>query len=107
MIQAAQSAFFVARVDQRRAAVRAKFIEDAEPPLGVAEHYQALAEQLDAQRRAVGLGYFLGEAGRDPVAAHDLSHRRTALDAAQEIIFFGVMRRFLKVAAKLTLARAL
>ena len=88
MIEAAQAAFLVACVDERGAAVRAVFVEHAEPALGVAEHHEVLAEQLDAQRLPVGLGDFLREAGRDPVAAHDRPHRRVAFDAAQEVVFF-------------------
>ena len=69
--------------------MRAVFVEHAEPALGVAEHHEVLAEQAHAQRRAVGRGDFLREARRDPVAAHDLPHRRVAFDAAEEIVFFG------------------
>ena len=68
--------------------MRAIFVEHAEPALGVAEHHEVLAQQLDAQRLAVRLGHFLRKAGRDPVAAHDRPHRRVAFDAAQEIVFF-------------------
>jgi hypothetical protein len=76
--------------------VRAVFVEDAEPAFRVAEHHEVLAEQAHAQRRAVGFGDFLGQARRDPVAAHDLAHRGIAHHTAQEIVFFrshGVPRQ--------------
>ena len=86
--------------------MRAVFVEHAEPALGVAEHHEALAEQLDAHRRAVGFGDLFGEAGRDPVAAHDLAHRRVAFDAAQQIVFFRGHRRLLRPGARILVARA-
>ncbi len=58
-------------------------------PLAVAEHDEILAEQPHLDRRAVRLGHLFGQASRDPVAAHDLSHRRVAFDAAQQVVFFG------------------
>ena len=81
--------------------MRAVFVEHAEPALRVAEHHEALAEQLDAHRRAVGLGDLFGQARRDPVAAHDLAHRRVALDAAQQIVFFRGHRRLPRTSARL------
>ena len=68
--------------------MRAILVEHAEAALGVAEHHQVLAEQAHPQRRAVGLGHLFGKARRDPVAAHDLPHRRRTLDAAQEVVLF-------------------
>ena len=89
VIEAAQPAFFVAGKQQRGAPVRAIFVEHAEAALAVAEHDEILAEQPHLDRRAVGLRHFLRQAGRNPVAAHDLAHRRVAFDAAQQIVFFG------------------
>ena len=88
VIEAAQPAFFVARVDERGAAVRAVFVEHAEPAFGVAEHHQVFAKQAYALGRAVGLGDFLGQTRRDPVPAHNLPHWGIALDAAEQIVFF-------------------
>ena len=67
--------------------MRAVFVEHADAALAVAEHDEILAEQAHLDRRAVGLGHFLRQAGRDPVAAHDLAHRRVAFDAAQQVVF--------------------
>jgi hypothetical protein len=89
VIEAAQPALLVAREHQRRASVRAIFVEYADAAFAVAEYNEILAEQAHLDRRAVGLGHFLGQAGRDPVAAHDLAHRRVALDAAQQVVFLG------------------
>ena len=87
MVEAAQSAFLVAAKSQRHASMRTIFVQNPEPTLAVAEHDQILAQQSHFQWRAVRLGHFLDQAGRHPVAAHDLTHRRIALDAAQQVIF--------------------
>jgi hypothetical protein len=87
VIKAAQAAFLVAREDQRCAPVRAVLVEHADAPLAVAEHHEILAEQAHLDRCAIRFGHFLGQARRDPVAAHDLAHRRVAFDAAQQIVF--------------------
>ena len=68
--------------------MRAVFVKHAEPAFGIAENHEVLAEQLYAQRLAVWLRNFLRKASCDPVTAHDLPHRRMALDAAQQIVFF-------------------
>jgi hypothetical protein len=76
--------------------MRAVFVEHAEPALRVAEHHQVLAQQAHPHRRAVRLGHLFGKARRDPVAPHDLPHRRPALDAAQQVVFLrrhGFSRR--------------
>ena len=67
--------------------MRAVFVEHAEPALRVAEHHEAFAQQFHPHRRAVRFGDLFGKACRDPVAAHDLAHRRVALDAAQQVVF--------------------
>ena len=87
VIEAAQAAILVAREHQRGAPVRAIFVEHADAAFGVAENDEVLAEQTDLDRRAVRMRHFLGQAGGDPVPAHDLAHRRVALDAAQQVVF--------------------
>ena len=69
--------------------MRAKFVEHADAAFAVAKHDEILAEQPHLDRRAIGFGDFLGQAGRDPVTAHDLAYRRVTFDAAQQIVFFG------------------
>ena len=67
--------------------MRAKLIENADATFRVAEDNEIFAKQANFQRIAIGLGHFFNQAGRQPMAAHDLAHRRIALDTAQEIIF--------------------
>jgi alkylhydroperoxidase family enzyme len=89
VIEAAQTAILVAREQQRRPPVRAVFVKNSDAALAVAKHHKVLAQQTHLDRRAVGLGDLLRQAGRDPVTAHDLAHRRIALDAAQQVVFLG------------------
>ncbi len=76
-------------------------VEDAHAPFGIAKGDQVLAEKPHAHRRPVALGDFLGEARGDPVAAHQLTHRRVTLDAAEQIVF-GVRQHgaFLRLPTK-------
>jgi hypothetical protein len=67
--------------------VRTVFAEHAEAPIRVAEGDQVLAEEAQANGCAVRFRQLLGEGGGNPVAAHELTHRRIALDAAQEFVF--------------------
>src|SRR6266446_10566649 len=55
MIDAAQAGFLVASEPQRSAAVRAKLVDQTDAALAVAKADQALAQQLDTNRRAVRL----------------------------------------------------
>ena len=89
VVKAAQAAFLVAAVDQRRAAVRAEFIEDADPTVGIAEDDEVLAEEPDLDRSAVGLWHFLDQAGRNPMMPEDAAHRRIAFDTAHQVVFLG------------------
>jgi hypothetical protein len=89
VIEAAQPAFLIAPEDQRGTPVRAIFVEHPDAAAAVAEHHQILAQQAHLDRRAVGLAHLLRQAGGDPMAAHDLPHRRIAFDAAQEIVLLG------------------
>ena len=59
VIRAAQAAFLVAPEPQRHAAVRAEFVDQAEPFLRIAKRDQPLAENLHAYRRAIGLRQLL------------------------------------------------
>ena len=68
--------------------MHAAFVQHAQPPLGVAEDDEVDAQQAGADGRAVGLGDLFGEAGRQPVLAHDLAHRRLAFDAAEQFVVF-------------------
>jgi hypothetical protein len=69
--------------------MRTEFVEYADPASAIAENDQILPQKPDLDRSAIRLGDFLREARRDPVATHDLPHRRVALDTAQKVIFLG------------------
>jgi hypothetical protein len=100
IFQPAQAAFLVAAEHQRRAAVRAHFIEHADATFRVAEHDEIFAEQTHLERIAIGLGDFFDQAGGKPVASDDLAHRRIAFDAAQQIVFLVCQHRFLRRAPR-------
>src|SRR5215472_9607814 len=55
VIDAAQAGFLVASEPQRSAAVRAKLIDQTDAVLAVTKADQAFAQQLNPNRRAVGL----------------------------------------------------
>ena len=89
VIDAAEAALFIAAEEQRRGAVRAVLVEQADAALAVAEHDEPLAHQLHAHRRIVGLGDVVRKARRDPVAAHQLAHRRAGPDAGEAVVVFA------------------
>ncbi len=68
--------------------MRAELFEQPDPPFGVAERHQVLAQELDPHGRAIGLGQFRGEQGRDPVAPQGVPHRRARADARDELVLF-------------------
>ena len=97
VIEAAQAVLLVAAVRQRCAAMRAMQIERAQAPGRIAKHDEVFAEQANAQRRAVRLFHFLGEARGQPIATHHPPHRRIAFDATEQVVFFsGHHRRTLR-----------
>ena len=85
VIAAAKAVILVAAEEQRRQAVRAEMIKDADPAGRVAECDQLLAQQHQAHLRAVGLK-LRRQAGRNPELPHELAHRRVAADARQELV---------------------
>ena len=87
VIEAAKTALLIARKYQRCAPMRTVFVEYADTTLAVTKNNEILAQKPDLDRGAIRLGDLLGEAGRDPMAAHDLSHRGVALDATQQVVF--------------------
>ncbi len=89
VVDAPETALLVASEEERRAPMRAVFVEETDAPFGVAERHQLLAQQLDAHRRAVGLGQLLREQRGNPVPAHGLAHRRAGADAGDELVLFA------------------
>src|ERR1700741_1731665 len=59
VINAAQSALFVAAEKKRSAAVGAMFVQETDASLAVTKSYEVLAKQTHAHGRAVRLGNFL------------------------------------------------
>src|SRR5262249_60193140 len=74
--------------EQRGAAMRAELFEQTDAAFRVAERHQVLAEQLHADRRAVGLGQLPREQRRDPVTPDGVAHRRARADASDELVLF-------------------
>jgi hypothetical protein len=86
VIGATDAVILVAAEEQRRQAVRAEMIHDADAAGRVAERDQLLAEQHQTHLRAVGLE--LGrKTGRNPELPHKFAHWRLAADAGQEFVF--------------------
>ncbi len=88
VIDAAQPALLVAAEEQRRGAMRAALVEQADAAVGVAEQHQVLAQEPHAHRRRVRLGDLMGERRRNPIAAHQFAHRRAGADAGEQFVFF-------------------
>ena len=86
VIGAADAVILVAAEKQRRQAVRAEMIHDADAAGRVAERDQLLAEQHQTHLRAVGLELG-GKTGWNPELPHELAHWRLAADAGQELVF--------------------
>ncbi len=82
VIDAAEAVLLVAAEEQRGAAMRAAVIHDADPAGAVAKRDQPLAEQQEAQRRAVAL-QFRRHRRRQPVLPHQLAHRGAGADPDQ------------------------
>jgi hypothetical protein len=82
VIDAADPAFLVASQEQRRAAVRAAVVHHADPACAVAKRDQLLAEQHQANRRAVGRE-FRGQRRRNPVMPHQLAHHCRRADSRE------------------------
>src|ERR1044071_6351888 len=93
VIGAPEPAFLIAPEPQRNAAVRAEFVDKADPAVAVAERDEVLAEQLDPDRRAVGLGNLRRHAGGDPISPHRLAHRRPGADAGDQFVFLWWQHR--------------
>jgi len=68
--------------------VRAVLLHQPDPPGGVAERDQVLAQQPDPGRRAARVGDLGGQAGRRPVPAQQLAHQRPGPDPGQDLVVF-------------------
>ena len=88
VVDAAQAALLVPPEVERRAAVPAALRQQAHPSERVAEDDQVLAEEADAHGVAVRLGQLPGQHDGDPVAAHQVAHRRPRRDVGQQCVLF-------------------
>jgi len=93
VVRAADAALLVAPEEKRCAAMRAEFADQPRASLRVAKSEQALAENLHAHRRAIGLGDFRQQHHRHPVAPHQVAHRRSGARAHQQLCGFLVHAR--------------
>src|SRR5439155_5709105 len=89
MIDAAQAGFLVASKPQRSAAVRAEFVDKADTALAVAKADQTLAQQLNANRRAVGLRKLPRKKRRNPVAPQHVTHRGPRSRPRHQFVVFA------------------
>src|SRR5206468_9679008 len=86
VVDALETVALDARERERRAAVRAQLVEEADPTVLGAKGHVALAEQADRQW-PVAMDEVRGERERDPrVLAHEPTHRRVTLDAGHELV---------------------
>jgi hypothetical protein len=56
---------------------------EADSSFAVPERHEVFAEEANLNRRAVRLRHFPGKESRDPVAAHQISHRRAGAYACE------------------------
>jgi len=94
VINAAESALFVATEEHRRAPVRAKGVDQADAAVTRTERDEVLAEQPDADRRAVFLPELLAQQKREPEAAHKRTHRRPWTGLREELVLGLAEHRF-------------
>src|SRR5262245_12371779 len=73
MIEAPDAAFFDPRQRERSTTMHAKFIEEANQPVGIAESNELLAQNRQAQRRAVRMRKLRRSANRHPIAPHNVA----------------------------------
>ena len=64
-------------------------VEHAQATGAVAERHKLLAQHANCQGSAIGLRDLFREARRDPVRAHEPSHRRVALDPREQVVVFA------------------
>ena len=86
MVQTAKAALLVAPKNERSPAVGTQLIKRADATFSVTEHNNVLAQQANAQWRAIGFGHFLDHAGRHPVLPHQLPHRGFTFHTTKQII---------------------
>jgi len=66
--------------------MRALRLDQADPAAGVAERDQLLAQHLDADRRAVGLGQLARQRDRLPEAPEIFAHRGAGAGPGEQLV---------------------
>src|SRR5262249_35069592 len=85
VIRTAQARLLVPPEPQRDAAVRAELVDQADPPLRVAEGHQRLGEQLDPHPRA-GWRPDIAPRPRADATADEVAHQRARSGAGQLLV---------------------
>src|SRR5579864_3070298 len=93
MVDAAQAILFIATEEQRSAPMRAIVLDQADLVGCRAEGDQLLAEQLDADWRAIRHRSFIRFHHRQPVLAEQITHQRPWPDSTEELVFFLTQHR--------------
>jgi len=86
VVGAADAFSLGATVEERRAAVRAVRLHQANGAIADAKRGQLFAEQPDVEGRCLGGGKLGGEQERNPVMTQRSAHGRAVPDAGQELI---------------------
>src|SRR5439155_16635571 len=100
VIRAAQAAVLVAAEPERHAAMRAELLHQADAAFAVAPGDERLAEELDAHRRAVGLGYITRQHRRQPVAPEKTAHQRPGPGARQRFVVLSANHSWPRMLAR-------
>ncbi len=85
--------------------MRAELVDQSAAPFGVAKGQQALRQQLHANRRGIVLPQFVGQQGRNPVAAKHPAHRCARPRVCQQIVLVAPEHVPISGANRLTFAR--
>jgi hypothetical protein len=88
MVDAANAALLIATEVKRGAAVRTVSLDDADFVVGVAKGDQILAEQAQANGRAIWIGQLVTQHRGQPEAAKQFAHRRSRPDTTREFVIF-------------------
>ena len=88
VIQAAQATVFIATQRQQCTAMRTMPVQNPQPTVAVPKGDIFPTQDAQPHRRAIWLCNFFRHANRNPMAAHQLSHRGVIFDPTQQIIFF-------------------
>ena len=94
VINAAQAGFLVAPEPQGGAAVRAELVDEPNASLAVAKADELFAKQLHAHRRAIRLGQFARQKGRDPISPQHVAHRSARSYPRHQLVLFACQHRW-------------